>query len=93
VCGAAYDRWAQSLARDKKWKEAVEKYAEGLKAFPGHGRLTNNLSATIDQWADDPIKKKDWDVAISIYLNGLTYLPDDSHLKHNLEYCEQMKKK
>jgi hypothetical protein len=93
VSGIAYDRWARHLASEKKWKDALDKYKEGLTAFPGQHRLYNNAIATVDKWADTAIKPRDWDEAIRIYKLGLEVFKDNKHLQHNLQYCEKMKEK
>jgi tetratricopeptide (TPR) repeat protein len=90
--GDAYDSWARDLARGKDFQAALDKYAEGLKAFPEHKRLLGNGVATVDQWASTAMKAKNWDEAIRIYTIGLTIFPDNSHLRHNKEVCEKRKR-
>jgi tetratricopeptide (TPR) repeat protein len=91
VGAMAYDRWARHLADSKEFAAALEKYAEGLKAYPGHAGLQRNLGATVDQWAESAVQKKDWAEAARIYRVGLTYLPDDARLKNNAEVYERKK--
>ncbi len=92
LAGIAYDRWAQHLAKGKEWKAALDKYAEGLKAFPKQARLTNNALVTIDQWARPAMNVKRWDEAIRIYQVGLEYFPGDRYLQEKVGYCEKKKK-
>jgi tetratricopeptide (TPR) repeat protein len=92
VGSIAYDTWARSLANQKEWKAALDKYGEGLKAFPQQERLTNNAIVTVDEWAGPAIGAKNWDEAIRVYRIGLEYFPGNGHLLHNKEYCERMKK-
>ncbi len=93
LAAIVYDGWARQLRREKKWKAALEKYAEGLKAFPRQPRLASNAIALIDDWAETAIKVKDWAEAVRVYDVGLADFPGNSHLKHNRHYCEQMKRK
>ena len=90
---AAYDRWARALAREKKWKEAMDKYAEGLKALPKNDRLTSNATAIVDEWAGEAVDRKDLKEAVRIYEVGLTYLPGNGHLEHNKKVFEERMKK
>jgi tetratricopeptide (TPR) repeat protein len=93
VGGDAYDCWARSLAREKEWKAALDKYAEGLRVYPQHERLLGNGIATVDEWASPAINAKTWDEAIRIYTLGLKYFPDNQHLRDNKAFCEERKKK
>lgn len=93
VGALAYDGWAQHLADKKEWQAALDKYAEGLKAYPKEGRLENNLGATVDDWAKPAVEKEDWVEAGRIYRVGLKYLPDDSRLKNNAEVYEERARK
>lgn len=85
----AYDSWAMDLAESKKWSEAVDRYLEGLKAYPGQKRLSVNVIVTIDRWASGSIEAKNWAEAIRVYKLGLERFPGDAHLTQNLKYCEQ----
>ena len=49
-----YDGWGRRLVAEKKWQAAMEKYAEGLKAYPGQARLTTNAAVAADQWPEPP---------------------------------------
>jgi len=93
IGGDVYDRWARSLEAGGKLDPVLGKYAEGLKRYPGNGRLSNNAVATVDSWAGKAMDAGDWDKAIATYATGLRYLPDSEHLKHNKAYCEQKKAK
>lgn len=89
----AYDRWARQLAGEKRWKAALDKYGEGLKACPEHARLLNNAVVVVDDWATTAIDAGKWDEAIRIYNVGLEMFPGNGHLKHNLEFCVTKKGK
>jgi tetratricopeptide (TPR) repeat protein len=89
--GAVFDRWARHLADAGEWRQAFDKYAEGLKAYPGHKLLSNNGVALVDRWADPAIKAKRWDDAIGVYQTGLGLFPGNDHLLHNKKFCEAMK--
>lgn len=90
----AYQRWGRKLVEQKRWREALDKIAEGLRAFPGDQRLVDESAATVHAWASPAIKAKQWDEAIRIYDLGLEqYAPGHRDLLHNREYCEAMKKK
>jgi tetratricopeptide (TPR) repeat protein len=94
--GIAYDRWARHLTGVKgkeNWKAGLEKYAEGLKAFPGHDVLTRNAVNAVRQWADPTIKAGKWDDALAICKEGLDRLPDNEKLKELKAYCEKRKMK
>ncbi len=39
LLATSYHQWVRALAKEKKWKEAMGKYAEGLKALPKNDRL------------------------------------------------------
>ena len=91
--GLAYKGWAENLAEQNQWAAALEKCAEGLKAYPAQDRLTNRIRIIIDAWAQPAMDEKNWDEAIRIYNDDLGYLADDSHLQHNKEYCVSMKEK
>ncbi len=92
----AFDRWGRSLVEDKKWEEALAKYAEGLKEFPKSQQLLGGATTAIDQWAHQAIDggKKDWPEAIKRYDAGLKVLPDSQYLKDKREICrKQLDKK
>jgi tetratricopeptide (TPR) repeat protein len=93
VGGAAYDLWAGNLADAKEWKAALDKYAEGIKAYPKYELLTKNGIATVDEWADPAYKAKNWDEAARIYRIGLEYFPGNDHLLRNKKACEDRKGK
>ncbi|MBI3408940.1 MAG: hypothetical protein HY040_11370 [Planctomycetes bacterium] len=89
----AYGRWGRHLADKKDWQAALDKYTEGLKAYPKQDHLQNGALATVDNWAKPAMNAKNWDEAIRIYRVGLDYFPGDSHLLHNKDYCEKMKQR
>jgi tetratricopeptide (TPR) repeat protein len=91
VGAVAYDGWARSLAAKKEWKPALDKYAEGLKAYPGNQLLKNNLGVTVDKWAERAVGKMEWAEAARIYRLGLNYLPGEARLKRNAEVFERKK--
>ncbi|MCI0357376.1 MAG: hypothetical protein L0211_02690 [Planctomycetaceae bacterium] len=86
-----YDLWARDLAEKKKWQEAYDKYAAGLKAYPKERRLVQNLAATIVDWAEPEMDARRWDEAIRIYDLGLALLPEYAVLKLNREFCVEKK--
>ena len=73
--GIAYDGWALHLADKKEWEPALAKYAEGLKAYPGHARLLNNALIIVEHWAQPAVDAKNWDEAIRIYGIAAQALP------------------
>jgi len=85
--GLVYDRQAEDLRTKKDYEGALQVYAEGLKAFPGEGRLRNNAIFTYDRWAGKAMENKDWSEAVRIYQLALAQFPGDSHLSNNLKYC------
>jgi tetratricopeptide (TPR) repeat protein len=95
VGARVYDRWAQHLADEsgkKDWKAAVDKYAEGLKAFPGHGGLTQNAVYMVHQWAKPAMQAEKWDDALAVCKEGLDRLPGNEKLLELKKYCEERKK-
>lgn len=90
---SAYRWWGRALAKEKKWEDALAKFAEGLKVVPQGTHLRHGLERTVDEWADAAIDKKDWAEAIRIYEVGLKVLPDSGHLKHNRSVCEERRGK
>ncbi|MBA4186685.1 MAG: hypothetical protein C0467_01575 [Planctomycetaceae bacterium] len=89
----AYRWWGRALAKDKKWDDALAKFAEGLKVVPKGEHVTSAVEQTVDEWADAAIDKKDWAGAIRVYDAGLKVLPDSRHLKHNKSVCEERRGK
>jgi tetratricopeptide (TPR) repeat protein len=89
--GVVYDRWAKHLADQKQWRPAVEKCAEGLRAFPKQDATVKRLRVTVDDWAQPAIDAKKWDEAIRIYDVGLEYAKGDEHLLRNRKFCEGRK--
>jgi tetratricopeptide (TPR) repeat protein len=95
VGARAYDHWALHLADEsgkKDWKAALDKYAEGLKAFPGHKVLTQNAVYVVYQWADPAIKAGKWDEALAICNEGLDRLPGNEKLLELKKHCKERKK-
>ena len=89
--GVAYDLWAEHLADQKQWRPALEKCAEGLRAFPKQDATVQRLRVTVDDWAEPAIDAKKWDEAIRIYDVGLEYAKGDEHLLQNRKFCEGRK--
>lgn len=89
----AYGRWGRALSDKKEWQPALDKYKEGLKAYPKQEHLHSGALATVDHWARPAMNAKNWDEAIRIYDVGLEYFPADRHLLHNKDYCENMKQR
>jgi len=87
--GLAFEMWGRSLVKDKKWKEAVAKYQEGMKQFPeATPRLTQVAVNAINTWARVHIDQKEWAKAIGVYESGLKEFPDQNLLNSNLKYCK-----
>lgn len=91
VGSLVYDRWARHFSGRQEWQAALDKYVEGLNAFPGEKRLKNNAIATVDEWARSAVKSMDWDEALRIYRIGLEHFPADRHLLRQQHHCEEMR--
>lgn len=89
----AYRWWGRALADEKKWEEALAKFAEGLKAVPNGEQVRNGLERTVDEWASPAFDAMKWDDAIRIYDEGLKVLPDSRHLKDNKAVCVERRGK
>jgi len=92
VGGMAYEGWALHLADKKEWESALAKYAEGLKAYPGHSRLLGNAGIIANNWARPAVQAEKWDEAIRIYTIAMKYLPDHPVLLQRKAECEARKK-
>lgn len=93
VGGAVYDRWTQHFADRREWEAALDKCAEGLRAYPKQDSILRRLRVTVDAWAKPSMDAKQWDEAIRIYDSGLERAPGDAHLELNRKYCERMREK
>ncbi|HVK14825.1 MAG TPA: hypothetical protein VM597_39170 [Gemmataceae bacterium] len=94
VGARAYDLWARHLVREaggKNWKASLDKYAEGLKAFPGHDTLTKNAVYTVHNWAEPAMKAKKWAEAVAIANQGLERLPGNEKLLELKKHLEEQK--
>lgn len=91
VGAIAYDGWAVHFIDKKEWEAALDKYKEGLKAYPEQKLLLRNVQATVEEWAAPSIKAKKWDEAIRIFGVGLKYFPANTYLEGRKTSCEKMK--
>jgi tetratricopeptide (TPR) repeat protein len=88
---AAYDPWGRHLAKSKQWKEALAKYAEGVKASSGNEKLHTNGVYTANQWAQPALKAQRWSEALQVINTGLEYFPNDQHLSQLKQQVEKRK--
>jgi tetratricopeptide (TPR) repeat protein len=84
----AYDLWARELGGRGQYREALDRYREGVRALNGHAgeqeRLTHNALALLDTWARPLLQANNWDEGIRVYETGLTYFPGNARLQDKL---------
>lgn len=91
VLAVAYDYWARDLAKDKKWRQAIDKYKEGLSQLPKQDRLVTNGLATVHDWAREFVRDEKWDEAAQAYKIGFEIRPGDGIIESNIKTCNERK--
>jgi tetratricopeptide (TPR) repeat protein len=89
--GMAFNGWAVHLAEEKKWEQALEKFAEGLKAYPDHALLLENALVIVERWAKPAVVAEKWDEAIRIYGVALKHFPNNPTLSEGKQRYEKLK--